>query len=287
MPEFTADQKRAIYENGCDILVSAAAGSGKTAVLSERVLNKLLSGHDITEFLVVTFTNAAAAEMKERISRKISEKIEESEKNAFLSRQLTLIGKASITTIHSFCLDIIKNNFHLLEIDPAFKIADDSETELLKLESADETLEFMYEHDPIMTDRLCSLFGGKDETLENEIIRLYDFTRSLPEPERWLDEQCEAYNSDVPASELIWTKYLKHNAYINLCAIKSEFEKLYKYAADLGLNYTPALERDTASFEKLCLAAKSESDEFYDILGAFSFGSIGKKSKDEDESICK
>ncbi len=287
MPEFTADQKRAIYENGCDILVSAAAGSGKTAVLSERVLNKLLSGHDITEFLVVTFTNAAAAEMKERISRKISEKIEESEKNAFLSRQLTLIGKASITTIHSFCLDIIKNNFHLLEIDPAFKIADDSETELLKLESADETLEFMYEHDPIMTDRLCSLFGGKDETLENEIIRLYDFTRSLPEPERWLDEQCEAYNSDVPASELIWTKYLKHNAYINLCAIKSEFEKLYKYAADLGLNYTPALERDTASLEKLCLAAKSENNEFYDILGAFSFGSIGKKSKDEDESICK
>lgn len=287
MPEFTADQKRAIYENNCDILVSAAAGSGKTAVLSERVLNKLLSGHDITEFLVVTFTNAAAAEMKERISRKISEKIEESEKNAFLSRQLTLIGKASITTIHSFCLDIIKNNFHLLDIDPAFKIADDNETKLLKLESADEMLEFMYEHDPVMTDSLCSLFGGKDESLEDEIIQLYDFTRSLPEPERWLDEQCEAYNSDVPANELIWTKYLKHNAYINLCAIKNEFEKLYSYAADLGLNYSAALERDTASIEKLCLAAEHKNGEFYDMLNDFSFGSIGRKGKDEDESICK
>lgn len=287
MPEFTDDQKRAIYEDGCDILVSAAAGSGKTAVLSERVLSKLLDGHDITEFLVVTFTNAAAAEMKERISRKIGEKIEESEKNAFLSRQLTLIGKASITTIHSFCLDIIKNNFHLLDIDPAFKIADENETKLMKLESAEETLEFMYEHEPAMTDKLCMLFGKKDETFEDEIIKLYDFTRSLPNPEEWLREQCEAYNSDVAANELIWVKYIIHDAYIKLCALKDEFEKLSETASEYGLNYSAALECDTTAVTSLCIAAQHSADEFCEALSAFAFGKIGRRGKDEDEILCK
>lgn len=287
MPEFTDEQKRAIYENGCDILVSAAAGSGKTAVLSERVLNKLISGHDITEFLVVTFTNAAAAEMKERISQKISNKIEENEKYSFLSRQLTLIGKASITTIHSFCLDIIKNNFHLLDIDPAFKIADDSETELMKLEAADETLEYMYEHEPDMTDKLCALFGGKDEAFEDEIIKLYNFTRSLPDPEEWLRQQCEIYNSDISPNELIWVKYIIHDAYCKLCTIKEEFETLYKSAADSGLNYAAALDRDISDLEHICISAQLSTDKFCEVLSAFSFGSIGRKSKNEDEKLCK
>lgn len=287
MPEFTSDQKRAIYENGCDILVSAAAGSGKTAVLSERVLNKLLDGHDITEFLVVTYTNAAAAEMKERISRKIGEKIEENEKNAFLSRQLTLIGKASITTIHSFCLDIIKNNFHLLDIDPAFRIADENETTLMKLESADETLEYMYEHDPILTDKLCALFGGKDDALEDEIIKLHNFTRSMPDPEEWLERQCDAYNFDVPPTELVWVKYIQHDAYLKLCALKNEFETLFEYASSLGLNYSDALECDVAAVENLCIAAQRSTEDFCNAVSAFAFGKIGRRSKDEDEKICK
>lgn len=282
----TDEQKRAIYENDCDILVSAAAGSGKTAVLSERVLNKLLEGHDITEFLVVTFTNAAAAEMKERISRKISEEIEKSEKNAFLSKQLALIGKASITTIHSFCLDIIKNNFHLLDIDPAFKIADDNETKLMKLESAEETLEFMYEHEPIMTDRLCCLFGGKDEVFEEEIIKLYDFARSLPDPEKWIEEQCEVYNTDIPLNENIWVKYIIKDIYMKLCALKEEFESLYRSAAEFGLSYGTTLEKDVNDIEKMCLTAENSNEELCEKLSHFKFGRIANADSEYKE-LCE
>ena len=121
MPEFTPDQKKAIETLGKDIIVTAAAGSGKTAVLSERVLNIILNEDtDVTDFLIVTFTNAAAAEMKSRISSKISDAIANRQvspsKARHLNRQLSLISRASITTIHSFCLDIIQSNFFLLDI---------------------------------------------------------------------------------------------------------------------------------------------------------------------------
>ena len=151
MPEFTPAQKRAIETRGCDLLVSAAAGSGKTAVLSERVLRQLTdpsSPVDIDQFLIVTFTNAAAAEMKDRISRKISEALEDKalgeQLRSRLLRQLTLVGKASITTIHSFCLDIIRNNFQYLDIDPMFRIGDENETRILKLQMAERMLEEEY-----------------------------------------------------------------------------------------------------------------------------------------------
>ena len=151
---WTEEQVRAISEDRCNLLVSAAAGAGKTAVLVERIIRKITNAEnpvDIDRLLVVTFTNAAAAEMRERIGAALSRVLEEAEVDGDLKvkknlqRQLTLLGKSNITTIHSFCLDVIRNNFHTIDLDPAFRIADDTEALLLQLEALEELIESKYE----------------------------------------------------------------------------------------------------------------------------------------------
>ena len=147
MPKWTKEQEAAIYTSDCNLLVSAAAGSGKTAVLSERVIQKLLSKENpvnIDEFLILTFTDAAAAEMKERISKKLAEALESQPDNRHLARQIVLVGRASITTIHSFCLSVIKNYFHLLDLDPEVRPGDDTEMKLLQQEVMQQCLEEAY-----------------------------------------------------------------------------------------------------------------------------------------------
>ncbi|MGE5627716.1 MAG: UvrD-helicase domain-containing protein, partial [Solirubrobacterales bacterium] len=119
--KWTKDQKEAINDTGCNILVAAGAGAGKTAVLVERIIQKLINEEapvDIDKLLVVTFTNAAAAEMRERIGDAITREIEKDNESKQLQRQLTLLNRANVMTIHSFCLGVIRTNFHLLNIDP-------------------------------------------------------------------------------------------------------------------------------------------------------------------------
>ena len=124
--KWTEEQQRVIDTRDCDILVSAAAGSGKTAVLVARILN-LITGEkpvDIDRLLVVTFTNAAAAEMRERIRDALEQRAEEEPENEHLQRQLVLVHNAKITTIHSFCLQVLRSHFQMIGIDPAFRVAD-------------------------------------------------------------------------------------------------------------------------------------------------------------------
>ena len=130
---WTKEQQSAIYEKDNNILVAAAAGSGKTAVLVERIIQKILKYQiDIDKLLVVTFTNAAASEMRERVLEAIYKKLDEEPENENLQRQIILLGKSNICTIHSFCLDVIKNNFYEIDISPNFRIADTAEVNLLK-----------------------------------------------------------------------------------------------------------------------------------------------------------
>ena len=144
---WTEEQKEAIYNKGTNILVAAAAGSGKTAVLVERIINKIINEKiDIDSLLVVTFTNAAASEMRERILKAIYKIIDE-DTISHLERQITLINKAEICTIDAFCLDIIRNNFFEIDISPNFRIADTSEIELLKLETLEKIFENKYEEE--------------------------------------------------------------------------------------------------------------------------------------------
>ena len=142
--KWTKEQTLAIKEKGQNILVSAAAGSGKTAVLVERIINKIINEKiDIDKILVVTFTKAAASEMRGRILDAIYK--EKDPKNAHLQRQITLLAKASISTIDAFCLDIIKNNFFEIGISPNLKIAEGTEIEILKEETIEDLFEEKYE----------------------------------------------------------------------------------------------------------------------------------------------
>ena len=216
--EWTKEQKQAIYEKDSNILVAAAAGSGKTAVLVERIINKIINENiDIDRLLVVTFTNAAASEMRERILNAIYKKLEEETKNeqeeAKLQRQITLLNKASICTIDAFCLDVIKNNFYELEISPNFRIADTAEIELLKQEILEELFEEKYEEEDKNFINLIHIYTTyKDDTpLKEIILKIYNQIQSNPFSEKWLEEQVEKFNfSDLNKDfgETEWGKIL-------------------------------------------------------------------------------
>ena len=144
---WTDDQWKAIMAYGQDILVAAAAGSGKTAVLVERMIKKVLSKENpinVDELLVVTFTNASAAEMRHRISEALEKAINEDPTSTHLRKQLSLLNRASISTLHSFCLDVIRKYYYLIDIDPGFRIADSTEAQLLRDEVLDELFEEEY-----------------------------------------------------------------------------------------------------------------------------------------------
>lgn len=141
---WTREQQQVIDLRERNILVSAAAGSGKTAVLVERILAKVSDSEhpvDIDRLLIVTFTKAAAGEMRERIRQALEKKVEENPEAVHLQRQLTLIHHAQITTIHSFCLSVIRSYFHTIELDPAFRIGDEGELDLLKADVLEAMLE--------------------------------------------------------------------------------------------------------------------------------------------------
>lgn len=196
--KFTPKQQEVIDLHGFNILVSAAAGSGKTAVLVERIVQMVCSREnpvDIDRLLIVTFTNAAAAEMRERISLAISARMEEEPENEHLQRQEALLHNAQITTIDSFCLFLLRNHFNDIGLDPAFRVADQGEVELLQQEVMAEMLEEYFASGREDFYHCVEVYcpSGKETVLENHILNLYTFARSQPWPEEWLMERREDY----------------------------------------------------------------------------------------------
>ena len=189
---FTDDQWRAIWATGQDMLVSAAAGSGKTKVLITRMIEKVLDKDnpiDVDELLVVTFTNAAAAEMRQRMGEALEEEITKNPEAIHLRRQLNLLNKAQISTLHSFCQNIVRQYAYLLDIDPGFRVADSSEAALLRDDALSTILEFAYSiENPEAIYRLADSFttDRDDQLIETLISRLYDYSRVHPRPEEWL-----------------------------------------------------------------------------------------------------
>ena len=190
---WTKEQERAIYQNGDNILVAAAAGSGKTAVLVERIINKITNENiDVDKLLVVTFTNAAASEMRERVLEAIYKKLEERPDDLNLQKQIVLLNKSHISTIHSFCLDIIKNNFYKTNISPNFKLANTPEIELLRMETLEEVFENLYEEKDKNFIKLVNTYCGyrDDDKLKEIILKIYKYIQSMPYPEEWLKLKC-------------------------------------------------------------------------------------------------
>ena len=188
---WTEEQRKVIEARNCNLLVSAAAGSGKTAVLVERILSIITDkSHplDIDRLLIVTFTNAAAAEMRERIGQRIEECMELAPEDEHLQRQSTLVHTAPITTIDSFCMRVLREHFDETELDPSFRVGDEGEQRLMKSDVAEALLEDYYqEGSQEFIDFVESYSTGKSDSGLIELIeKLYEFSMSGPEPEEWL-----------------------------------------------------------------------------------------------------
>ena len=201
---WTNEQQQAIDLRGKNLLVSAAAGSGKTAVLVERIVKMVCEeDYDIDKILVVTFTKAAAAEMKERIgNRLLQEGILHPDK-VRIQEQLSYIHRAPISTIHSFCTNLLRNHFHLISLDPGFRIGEEGEMALLKEQVLDELLEECYgkrEEDFLSFVEAYS-YGKDDKAIGTMILRLFDFSISHPIPEQWLLEAKEALSIEEKEPE--------------------------------------------------------------------------------------
>ena len=195
--KWTTEQMQAIKLKGANILVSAAAGSGKTSVLVERIVNKIINdGVDIDKILVVTFTNAAASEMRQRLMDAIYKKIDENPNDDNLQRQLMLINKANISTIHSFCLNVIRNNFFEIGISNNFRVADSTEIEIMKQEVIEDIFDNEYESQNEDFTKLLEKYAtyNDDEKLKELILRIYEFIQSDPFPDKWLQNAVESYN---------------------------------------------------------------------------------------------
>lgn len=304
---WTKEQQQAISEKNCNLLVAAAAGAGKTAVLVERIIQKIIDERDpvdIDSLLVVTFTNAAATEMRERIGAAISKTMEGNRENKNIQKQLALLNKASITTIHSFCLEVIRSNFQELEIDPNFRILDETEAALLKIETLNELFEEIYEDEQKNPDffDLLEAYGSNrdDQNIQDMVQSIYSFIQSYPWPEQWLKQQVECYNpgEEKDFAMTIWGRILLENAYVHVKGLIRQIEAaLTKLDFSSGLqNYQSVFAND---YQKLCLfselmdtalSEKAGKDEniwngIVDYISSFDFETLPRCGKDTDKKV--
>ena len=295
--KWTEEQKQAIYEKGSNILVAAAAGSGKTAVLVERIINKIINENiDIDKLLVVTFTNAAASEMRERVLDAIYKKIDENPEDERLQRQVTLLNKASICTIDSFCLDVVRNNFFEIDISQNFRIGDTTEIEILKQDVLEDLFEEKYEAEDKDFEKLINTYTSyKDDTpLKELILKIYTYIQSNPFPEKWLHEKIEMFNLseklDQDFAKTIWGKLLlkQVDEILQEGIIKLEAEKSNLAKYDELQKYFLIINDDIEQLEML----KSNLDSWdkaYTIASSIKFKtwSADKKITLEAKDIAK
>jgi ATP-dependent helicase/nuclease subunit A len=291
--EWTREQLEAITESGRNLLVAAAAGAGKTAVLVERIIRRITDRDDpvdIDSLMVVTFTNAAATEMRERIGDALEKALDRNPGSTRLQRQLSLLSKATITTMHSFCLEVIRNNFHRIDIDPGFRVADETETVLMKLEALEEMFEGLYEDPSEEFLNLVEWCGGRkdDRALQQLVLWLYDFVQSYPWPEDWLREKSESFNlpqgADFGNTE--WAKVLAGSARIELEGMLDKMkEAVGIIRVSRGLEpYIDRYLEDFKNIESLISLTEGEWDRLRKAFLAMEFGSLPRRGKQADET---
>lgn len=291
---FTPEQQKVIELRNRNILVSAAAGSGKTAVLVERIVRMITDEEhpaDIDRLLVVTFTNAAAAEMRERISLAISRKLEQQPGNVHLQKQASLLHNAQITTIDSFCLFLIRNNFNDIGLDPGFRVADEGELKLLKQDVMTELLEKQYQERSEEFIRCVEYFtgGSNDKLLEEYISKLYEFSMSCPWPEEWLRECGNDYKitSVTELEKADWCRYLvDYTESISKQWLK-DMDTAIRICErpDGPYMYGQVLEKERQMLEQLL---KPESfGEYYEAFDKVSFGRLPSKKDDSVNPSCR
>lgn len=232
--KWTDSQRQAIDCKGGSIIVSAAAGSGKTAVLVERVIKRITDPEnpvDADRILVVTYTRAAASELKERLYSKLSQLIKNDPFNKALQRQLTLLSKAKISTIDGFCSSIVKEFFYVLDIERNFRIADESELRLIKEDALKLTLDSMYADGEPDFFHLVEAFSGTkdDKALQQNILKIHEFLRSHPYPDRWIDEKLSMFSDFDDVSSSVWSVIINDYCKEAVTFLKSLISSSYKY----------------------------------------------------------
>lgn len=267
MPNWTESQKHAISARGSNIVVSAAAGSGKTAVLVERVIGLITDKYnpvDVDKMLVVTFTNAAAAEMKSRVSKRLNDMLLENPNDTNIQRQISLLPSAKICTIDSFCINLVRENFFNLDIDQDFNIMDESERKLLEQGIAQELVEELYEQDNEQFKALVEMLSStkSDKPLCEAIIGLNSYIMSQAFPFEWLDTACEMYNPAKSLNDSLLKDYV--------------FNEL-RLALELCLELTQlskaSLDKDDELYDKYRDMVDSEQAMFTNVLNTLNSGS--------------
>ena len=287
-PKWTQEQQNVIDSRGGNLLVAAAAGSGKTAVLVERIIQMILNSDlkiDIDKLLVVTFTNAAASEMRERIGDAISKKLDENPEDEHLQDQLVLLNKASITTIHSFCLEVIKSNFHKINLDPNFRIGDETECSLMKLEAIDETFDILYEQNDEEFCYLVDCYAEKrgDSNLQNLILSIYSFVMASPYPKVWLKESAEDFNitDDFDFARSKWAKAILETVKIQMEGIEKSLCKAIEdvYGIDELVTFTDKLKIEYEKIKEILYACDTSWSDAYRQISSMTFENYAKGVK--------
>lgn len=294
---WTEEQLRAISEDNCNLLVAAAAGAGKTAVLVERIIRKMTQRSqpvDIDRLLIVTFTNAAAAEMRERIGAALNALLENPSQQAqLLHRQLALLGRAQITTIHSFCLEVIRGYFHYIDLDPGFRIADETESVLLKLEALEEIFEERYESENLDEAflKLVECYSGSkdDQKLLDTVLSIYDFVRSHPHPQKWLQDAAEAFRwtEGQGFDGTRWGEILKNSIMTELSGLLDRMDTavaVLRKAQGLE-SYLPNFVSELSMLQGLIKACGPEAGSWHALCRGFDalrFDRLPRAGKDAD-----
>ena len=288
--KWTDEQRQAIFTKNCNLLVAAGAGAGKTAVLVQRIIEKILDKEepiDIDKLLVVTFTNAAAAEMRERIGDAISKGLDEDPESKVLRKQLTLLNKSNIMTIHSFCLQVIKNNFHTIEIDPNFRICDETEGILMKQEAMDELFDELYEIDnEDFIDLVEGYASRKDTRLQEVVLELHRFAKSAPLPYEWLLNIAEEFNvgEEFNFEETLWADMIMEDMKVLLHGFKNMLQQSIDVILNsVGIDYYYEPFKMDLNFINNLLQ-KSSFREFRNEIIFYDFPKLPvKRNKDADK----
>lgn len=292
---WTNEQQAAIDSRGQTLLLSAAAGSGKTAVLVERIIRRLLDKEypiDITELLVVTFTKAAAAEMRDRIGTALMKALSET-KDSRVERQLALLPSAQISTLHAFCQHVIRKYFYTIDLDPAFSIAGEEELNLLRRQVLEDVFLSYYEDDEkaSILYPLADMFGSDrgDDILMDTVSRMYTYARSLAWPEHWLKEAARAYDvaPDAVIDDMVWSGPIKDA----VRRILEEDARLYDgvlYHLRQREAFAPACDTFVAEQAALRQAAQARSwNDLSRFVRAIDFPRLKslRKLSDDDKAV--